>query len=87
MSANGSRNAIVWLIETKVWNDFASTRPSVLRAYDAANVARELYNSEQNSARDRAGVTVRFTITTVAAGRVYIGCKREVDVYGVLPAQ
>jgi len=53
VSANGSRNAIVWLIETKVWNDYASTRPSVLRAYDAANVALELYNSEQNRARPR----------------------------------
>jgi len=87
VSANGTRNAIVWLIETKVWNDYASTRPSVLRAYDAANVAREIYNSEQNSARDRAGVTVRFTIPTIANGRVYIGCKREVDVYGLLTAR
>jgi len=84
VSANGTRNAIVWLIETKVWNDFASSKPSVLHAYDAANVSRELYNSEQNAARDRAGVTVRFTIPTVADGRVYIGAKREVSVYGLL---
>jgi hypothetical protein len=84
VSANGERDAIVWLIETKVWNDYASTKASVLRAYDAANVARELFNSEQNSARDRAGVTVRFTIPTVANGRVYVGAKGEVDVYGLL---
>jgi hypothetical protein len=84
VSANGARDAIVWLIETKVWNDYASTKPSVLRAYDATNIGRELFNSEQNSARDRAGVTVRFTIPTIANGRVYVGAKREVDVYGLL---
>jgi len=47
-------------------------------------VAHELYNSEQESARDRAGAALRFTIPTVVDGRVYIGTKREVDVYGLL---
>jgi len=84
VSANGTRNGIVWLIESKVWNDYNSTRVSILHAYDAANVSRELYHSEQNSARDRAGLTVRFTIPTIANGRVYIGAKGEVDVYGLL---
>jgi hypothetical protein len=86
VSANGTRDGIVWLIETKVWNAYASTKASVLHAYDAANVARELYNSEQNGERDRAGVTVRFTLPMVANGRVYVGAKREVDVYGLLPS-
>jgi len=84
VSAHGTRDGIVWLIETKVWNDYASTKASVLRAYDATNVARELFNSEQSGARDRAGVTVRFAIPTVANGRVYVGAKGEVTVYGLL---
>jgi len=84
VSANGTRDAIVWVIETKVWNAWNMQKPSVLHAYDAANVAHELYNSEQNSARDRAGMTVRFTIPTIAGGRVYIGTKGEVDTYGLL---
>jgi len=84
VSANGTRDGIVWLIETKVWNAYASTKPSVLHAYDAANISRELYNSEQNGSRDRAGVTVRFTLPTVANGRVYVGAKKQVDVYGLL---
>ena len=40
ISANGTRNGIVWLIETKTWN--GADRPAVLHAYDAANMAREL---------------------------------------------
>jgi hypothetical protein len=84
ISANGTSNGIVWLIETKTWN--GSDRPAVLRAYDAANVARELYNSEQNSDRDRVGLTLRFTIPTVVDGRVYVDAKHRVDVYGLLPS-
>lgn len=83
ISANGDRNGIVWLIETKVWNDFGD-RTAVLHAYDAANLARELYNSEQNSRRDHAGKALRFTIPTVVNGRVYVEARGEIDVYGLL---
>ena len=82
ISANGKRDGIVWLIETKKWN--GEDRPAVLHAYDAADVSRELYNSGMNSSRDQAGLTLRFTIPTIARGRVYIGVKRHVDVYGLL---
>ena len=82
ISANGARNGIVWLIETKTWN--GADRPAVLHAYDAADVARELYNSDQNSGRDRVGTTLRFTIPTVVNGRVYVEAKRRIDVYGLL---
>jgi hypothetical protein len=70
------------VIETRGWR--AADRPAVLRAYDAANVARELYDSEQRAERDRAGTALRFTIPTVAGGRVYVGAKDELDVYGLL---
>jgi hypothetical protein len=83
VSSNGNRDAVVWLIETKVWNAYQSTKPSVLHAYDAETL-KELYTSEQNAARDRAGVAVRFTVPTIAGGRVYVGAKSEVDVYGLL---
>ncbi len=82
VSANGTRTAIVWTIETKDWN--ASDRPAVLHAFDAANVAHELYNSEQSAARDRVGLCLRFTVPTVVNGRVYVEAKRELDVYGLL---
>jgi hypothetical protein len=83
VSADGNRNGIVWLIETKVWNDF-SNRTAVLHSYDANDVRHELYNSEENSARDRAGATLRFTVPTVIGGRVYVEAKGEIDVYGLL---
>src|SRR5205823_5470760 len=36
VSANGTTNGIVWLVETKGWR--SPDRPAVLHAYDAANV-------------------------------------------------
>lgn len=82
ISANGTRDGIVWLIESKP--AAGRDQPAVLHAYEAANVARELYNSEQQGGRDRAGLTVRFTIPTVANGHVYVPARSEVDVYGLL---
>jgi hypothetical protein len=52
---------------------------------DAEDVARQLYTSNQEYSRDHAGRSLRFEIPTVANGRVYVGAKREVDVYGLLP--
>jgi hypothetical protein len=85
ISANGNRDGIVWLIETKTWD--GADRPAVLHAYDAANVAHELYNSEQNHERDRAGLTLRFTIPTIVNGRVYVNAKGRIEVYGLLPSR
>jgi hypothetical protein len=82
ISAHGSSGGIVWVVETKTWN--GGDRPAVLHAYDATNVASELYSSELNSSRDRAGTALRFAMPTVVGGRVYVGAKGEVDVYGVL---
>jgi hypothetical protein len=83
LSANGLDDGIVWLLRSKVWN--APDQPAALYAYDAANVAHELYNSEQNAGRDRPGLALRFNIPTVVNGHVYVGTKHEVDVYGLLP--
>jgi hypothetical protein len=82
ISANGTRDGIVWILQSKGWR--SPDRPAVLRAYDAVNVGRELYNSEQNSTRDRAGMCLRFAVPTVVNGRVYVGAKNRVDVYGLL---
>ena len=78
------QDGVVWVLISKGWNSF--DRPAVLYAYDAANVAHELYDSEQNAGRDRAGLALRFNIPTIVNGHVYVGAKHEVDVYGLVPA-
>lgn len=86
ISANADRDGIVWTVGTRSWEVIPESL-AVLHAYDAADVSRELYSSEQNSDRDRAGISVRFTIPSVANGRVYVGTRSEVDVYGLLHAR
>jgi hypothetical protein len=82
VSANGVKDGVLWVLRSKIWNgeDTAAT----LSAFDAEDIAHQLYSSEQNSARDRAGLALRFNIPTVVNGRVYVGAKGEVDVYGLL---
>jgi hypothetical protein len=58
--------------------------PGVLRAYDAANLKVELYNSEQNSTRDRLDSYVKFSVPTIAAGKVFVGTQTSLTIYGLL---
>ena len=68
VSANGTSNAIVWAIN--VPNHF-------LHAYYATNIATEI-GSGQN-----IGTAVKFTVPTVANGKVYVGAISNVLVYGL----
>jgi hypothetical protein len=81
LSAQGTSNAIVWVIEYP-----SASAPAVLHAYSAGNLAIELWNSSQApNNRDTAGPGVTFSVPTIANGKVYIGTQTELDVYGLLP--
>ncbi len=83
ISSNGNQAGIVWMIRHDD-ND----GPAILHAFDAADLGRELYNSEDAQVggmpRDRAGVGLKFTLPMIAKGRVFVGTKGEVTVYGKL---
>jgi hypothetical protein len=81
VSSNGGSGGIVWVADT---SGADSGAPAVLRAFDATNLARELYNSGRKP-EDTAGPAVRLAVPTVANGRVYIGTQTELTVYGLVP--
>jgi hypothetical protein len=62
----------------------ATVSPAVLNAYDALNLGTALWDSTQGSG-NAAGNAVKFSVPTVANGKVYVGTQTEVDVYGLLP--
>jgi outer membrane protein assembly factor BamB len=77
VSANGASNGIVWAHE--------NTNPAVLHAYDAGNLAHELYNSSQApNGRDEFGPGNKFITPVIADGKVFVGTQSGVAVFGLL---
>lgn len=74
ISANGNTNGILWLID----------KTGALYAYDPTNLADELYDTDQAGTRDTLGTAAKFSVPTVANGRVYVGTTSNVVVYGLL---
>jgi hypothetical protein len=101
VSASGAAsNGIVWTLNNTNYctSQSPGCGPAVLHAYDATNLGTELWNSSMVAA-DVAGNAVKFTVTTVANGKAYVGTRGnntggvygstsvsgELEVYGLKP--
>jgi hypothetical protein len=77
ISSNGTvpGTAILWIVGEE------DSGP-VLRAYDPLDLSHELWHSDRD--RDRLTSYCNFTVPTVAAGRVFVGTRDSVAVFGPL---
>jgi len=76
ISANGTSSGILWAVE--------NGSPAVLHAYDATNLASELYNSNQSTGgRDQFSGN-KFITAMIANGKVFVGTPNSVAVFGLL---
>jgi hypothetical protein len=98
-STPNNSNGIVWIIDAGQYctGQSPGCGPAVLHAYDATNLSNELWNSAMSTG-DAAGNAVKFTVPTIANGKVYVGTRGnnaggadnsttvpgELDVYGLL---
>lgn len=76
VSANGSTNGIVWAIENS---------GAILFAYDASNLTKELYDSNQAANNRDHFSGNKFITPMVVNGKVYVGTTTSVAVFGLLP--
>lgn len=77
ITANGNSSGILWAIR--------HTNPALF-AFDPTNLANKFYDSTlAQSGRDTLVPVVRFVTPTISNGKVYIGGKAALEVYGLLP--
>ena len=88
LSANGTNagTGILWATANTTADAGYSPVAGTLHAYDAGNVANELWNSDMVSARDSLGNLAKFVAPAIANGKVYVATfSGALDVYGLLP--
>jgi len=86
VSSNGTTDStgIVWASYPSSGDAESFTVPGILRAFDAKDVTRELWNNQQNVSRDGAGNYAKFSPPTIANGHVYLPTfSNRVVVYGL----
>jgi hypothetical protein len=85
LSADGSRpgSGILWATTT-AQSSLYSVELGTLRAFDAEDVSRELWNSDQNTERDSMGYFAKFAQLIVANGKVYVPtASNRLSIYGL----
>jgi outer membrane protein assembly factor BamB len=73
-------NGILWALQYN-----GSVKPGVLHAYRASDLRVELWNSNQAGSRDSPGAWTKFSVPTIANGKVYVAGIDRLSVYGLLP--
>ncbi len=76
VSSNGESDGIFW---------YATFPSRKLYAFDATNLAVELYDNAMAGSRDALGPVVHFEMPIVADGRVYVNGQTQLTVFGLLP--
>jgi len=79
ISANDSTDGILWAMQDN------NPGNGVLHAYDASDLANELYNSSQAGSRDALDVASKFNIPLVANGKVFVASNGQLTAFGLLP--
>jgi hypothetical protein len=88
LTADGDKpgSAILWVTLNVSKDANNAVVPGMVRAFDAGDVSKELWNSEANAPRDRVGNFAKFNPATVYNGKVYIPTfSNRYCVYGHLP--
>ncbi len=95
LSADGNTagTGIVWASHPYLADANRMTTDGILRAFDADDLSRELWNSKQEPHRDDVGKFAKFCPPTVVNGKVYLAtfsdpggsAANHVVVYGLLP--
>ncbi len=81
VSANGTAGGVVWIVDFTGWQNGSA---AILDAYDATNVGTLLFSSP-GSGVGAIAPAVKWSVPTVANGRVYVGAQYSFSVYGLLP--
>ena len=85
ISSSSESNGILWALDNSSFGGGCPSSCQVVYAFDASNLATQLYNSSQaKGSRDQDGGAVKFAVPTVANGKVYVGTRTQVSVYGLL---
>jgi hypothetical protein len=87
ISARGStaNTGIVWASMPTSEDAISGLHAGIVRAFNAETLT-EIWNSEQNPARDRAGTLMKFVPPVVVDGKVFMpNHQNAVAVYGLLP--
>jgi hypothetical protein len=87
LSANGDTpgTGVLWATVPVSGKASSPPTPGALYAFDAGNVATQLWNSSMNAARDSPGNYARYVPPLVANGKVYVSTfSNQVSVYGLL---